>query len=433
MKANVSVSIVMALLSCSVLFGACGGHKEKPALNPSVASRQVFDSVMVLMRKGEITTEEQFTAARNKLSAGIIDKVKADSLQGETLLQYGQLLFWSGRDQKARQAFESLRKGEDRFASGAWKELINMEIEGKSFARAEAMIKEYRTAIPPDTSDLAYLFSQCSDLASRYADANDPEAAMRVRMDELNALPFDAPYQSFSFAVSAAEQMMDAGRVDEGRAILRSYREKWKTALALHLKSASADSGAGGEDAIVEGFNYLIGNLETFEFQCDLIGKKAPGFTFLHVYNADSTFTLEKLKGKVVMLDFWATWCMPCVIGYAEARRMYDDYKDKGFAVVGITSFQGRYRDKDAGISEGTKDEPLSRKREIELTEAYIKKHGMIWPCAFSDRSVFDPSYGIQGIPTFVLLDREGNVRYIRSGIGQEKQKRSIIEKLIGN
>ena len=433
MKANVPVSIIMAVLSCSVLLAACDRHKEKPTLSPSVANRQVFDSVMVLMRKGVITTEEQFTAARNKISAGIIEKVKSDSLQGETLLSYGQLLNWSGREQKARRAFESLRTGKDKYASAAWKELIDMDIEGNKYARAETLIKEYRAAIPPDTSDLEYLFSQCSSLADRYAEANDPEAAMRVRMDELNALPFDAPYQSFSFVEVVARAKLDAKHVDEGRAIIESYRTKWKAALALHQKNAPVGSTAKSEDAIAEGFKALIGNLSSFELQYDLIGKKAPGFTFLHVYNGDSTLALEKLKGKVVMLDFWATWCVPCAIGYKEARHLYDDYKAKGFEVVGITSFQGMYQDEDAGVTEGTKEKPLDRKREIELTEAYIKKHGIIWPCAFSNRSVFDPSYSINAIPTFVLLDREGIVRYINSGIGQEKEKRRIIEKLIGN
>jgi thiol-disulfide isomerase/thioredoxin len=433
MRTNVPVSIIMVLLCCSILLAACGGREKKPTLDPSVANKQVFDSVVALVRKGQITDGDQFIAARNRVSAGIIAKVKADSLQGQPLLDYGQLLYWSGQEQKARQAFETLRNGKDKHAAAAWKELITMEIEAKNYPRAEAMLKEYRAAIPPDTSDTFYLFEQCLSLVSGYDEAGDEEAAMRVRMDELNALPFDVPYQSFSFVTSAVEQMMGAGRVAEGRALLESYRGKWQKALALHLKNVPADSAAKEEDAIAAGFKSLINDLATCELQLGLTGKKAPGFTFLHVYNADATITLEKLKGKVVMLDFWATWCMPCVIGFAEARRLYDDYKDKGFEIVGITSFQGMYQDKDSGVSEGTKEQPLDRAREIELTEAYIKKHGIIWPCAFSDRPVFDPYYGITGIPTFVLLDRDGIVRYISTGIGQEKQKRRVIEKLMAN
>jgi hypothetical protein len=55
----------------------------------------------------------------------------------------------------------------------------------------------------------------------------------------------------------------------------------------------------------------------------------------------------------------------------------------------------------------------------------------VIWPCAISDRSVFDPLYKIDAIPCFVLLDRDGNVRFIQWGLGQEKRNRRIIERLI--
>ena len=97
---------------------------------------------------------------------------------------------------------------------------------------------------------------------------------------------------------------------------------------------------------------------------------------------------------------------MPCVIGYAEAHHLYDDYKAEGFEVVGITSFQGMYRDKDAGVTEGTKEKPLDKKREI-------RAHGdvhqetrdnlavrVLGPLGL--RSI--PRYGINSIPTFVLL-----------------------------
>jgi hypothetical protein len=119
------------------------------------------------------------------------------------------------------------------------------------------------------------------------------------------------------------------------------------------------------------------------------------------------------------------------VIAFSELREIYTDYGDRGLTVVGVTSFQGIYRDLETGKMEGSPTNKLDREREIELTAAFIEKHEMTWPCAFSSRSVFDPEYGIQGIPTFVILDRDGKIRLIQTGIGQEQQKRRMIEKLL--
>jgi thiol-disulfide isomerase/thioredoxin len=252
-----------------------------------------------------------------------------------------------------------------------------------------------------------------------------------VCMDEINSLPLNAPYESFSLVENVARGMMDAGRAAEGRAFLESYRSKLQAALAEHEKAVPAGSTARAGDEIAERFGSLIGNLSSFESQYDLVGKPAPAFTFIHVFNADSTLTLAKLKGKVVMIDFWATWCAPCIISFAEARKLYDEFKDRGFVILGVTSFQGMYRDRAAGISEGTREKPLDPQREIELTSDFLTKHGMVWPVAFSNRSVFDPSYSIRGIPTFVLVDRKGVVRYFQVGIGGDTAKRRIIEDLL--
>jgi len=427
MKTNVLAYFLM--LSCCVLLIACERRAEKPTLKPSDAQSQVFDSTMVLVREGKITTEAQFNAARNQLSASIIGKVTSDSLQGESLFNYAQLLYWSGNGRKARQILEDLRTSRDKQGSAAWKQLISMEIEENKYTQAEAMMKEYRVAFPPDTNDLEYLFDQCTTLADRYNEANKPEAAIRVYMDELKALPSDAPYGSFCLVMGLASVMMEIGRVDECQAFIEKRVNDLQRALVLHPRSGPPDSVQKREDKTAEGLENYIETLTFLSSQLHLIGTKAPGLKFLHVYNADSMLTLERLRGKIVMLDFWTTWCLPCVIGYEEARHIYRDYKDRGLEILGITSLQGTYRDSE--VSEGTKDKPLDKKREINLIESYIKKHRITWPCAVSDRSIFDSPYKIKAVPAFVLLDRTGNIRFIQSGIGQEKQRRRIIEKLL--
>lgn len=420
--------LLAVLLSSFVFLAACEKQKEKPTLNPSAANEQIFDSIMTLVGQGRITTEAQFNAVRNKLSASIIGKVRSDSLQGESLFEYAQLLYWSGDEHKGREILEDLRESKGSEASEAWKQLITMEIEGNRYARAEAMMKEYRAAFPPDTSDLQYLFNESSTLADRYNDANEPEAAIRVYTDELTALLNNGRHGLFCLMSGLASVMMETGRIDDCRAFIEKCSAKMQAELALSQKNPR-DSTAADANEIVTGLRDQIGALTALSSQLGLIGTKAPDFKFLHVYNADSNLTLERMRGRIVMLDFWTTWCVPCAIGYEEARHIYHDYKSKGLEIIGITSLQGTY--KDSEVSEGTKEKPLDKKREIDLIESYVKKHKIVWPCAISDRSIFECAYKIKAVPTFVLLDRNGIIRFIQSGIAQEKQKRRVIDKLI--
>ncbi len=99
---------------------------------------------------------------------------------------------------------------------------------------------------------------------------------------------------------------------------------------------------------------------------------------------------LAKMRGKVVLLDFWATWCGPCIGELPHVLEAYQKFHDKGFEIVGI-SF-----DKDKGA-----------------LERLTKEKGMTWPQYFDGKAWkndFGVKYGIHGIPTMWLIDKEGRV-----------------------
>jgi thiol-disulfide isomerase/thioredoxin len=101
-------------------------------------------------------------------------------------------------------------------------------------------------------------------------------------------------------------------------------------------------------------------------------------------------FDPKSLAGKVVLVDFWATWCGPCVAEIPNVLAQYEKYHDKGFEVIGI-----------------------SLDEEKDKVDAFVAEHKIPWPIIYAGKGWNDPVaqfYGISGIPQLILIGRDGNV-----------------------
>ena len=118
-------------------------------------------------------------------------------------------------------------------------------------------------------------------------------------------------------------------------------------------------------------------------------GKLAPDFSQLK--NDGSSLKLSDLKGKVVLLDFWASWCGPCRRENPAVVALYNKYQKQGFTVMSVS---------------------LDQQREPWL--AAIKNDGLVWPNHVSDLKGWSNSaaqqYKVTGIPFTVLIDKEGKI-----------------------
>jgi peroxiredoxin len=128
-----------------------------------------------------------------------------------------------------------------------------------------------------------------------------------------------------------------------------------------------------------------------------VVGEKFPDFEEKDL--AGKTLSIANYKGKVVLVDFWATWCGPCVAELPHVLKAYEQYHDKGFDVVGI-----------------------SLDRDQEALTSFIKKREMRWPQIFDSKNKLATQYGIESIPTTFLLDGEGKI------IGKNIRGEAVIE-----
>ncbi|MFC5580990.1 TlpA disulfide reductase family protein [Rhodanobacter terrae] len=101
---------------------------------------------------------------------------------------------------------------------------------------------------------------------------------------------------------------------------------------------------------------------------------------------------LTKMRGKVVLIDFWATWCGPCVAELPNVKRVLAAYQDKGFVVVGIA---------------------MDREQDRQKLVNFVKKWHLSWPQYFDGKGLntkFAKQFGIHAIPETFLLDKKGRV-----------------------
>ncbi|QDU40798.1 Thiol-disulfide oxidoreductase ResA [Maioricimonas rarisocia] len=127
--------------------------------------------------------------------------------------------------------------------------------------------------------------------------------------------------------------------------------------------------------------------------------------------------SLAKMRGRVVVLDFWAVWCGPCVASFPRMQRLHEEFAADGLVVVGATEWYG-YRwddtlDKPVQDEEerGEADES-GHSREVNALRRFLAQHDVSYPQIVLSKSVTN-AYGVEYLPTFVVIDRQGVVRQV--------------------
>jgi peroxiredoxin len=139
-----------------------------------------------------------------------------------------------------------------------------------------------------------------------------------------------------------------------------------------------------------------------------VVGQKAPGFSL--PLRSGGQISLDRLRGQVVLLNFWASWCGPCREEFPALDQLYKDTHASGLVLLGI--------DEDA---------------YPEDASVFLKDHAVTFPIVSDRDGAGSSRYGVDGMPSLVLIDRRGVVRWTHQGFKLESvgEVRSQVLKLL--
>jgi peroxiredoxin len=134
----------------------------------------------------------------------------------------------------------------------------------------------------------------------------------------------------------------------------------------------------------------------------------APDFTLKNLQGEN--ISLAEQRGQIIVINFWASWCGPCRKEMPELQQLHDKFKDLGVAVWGVNVEQ-----------------------ENQAGRDFLTGLDLSFPIFFDQTNKISATYQVEAMPTTVIVDRDGKVRYVFRGYktGYEKKYAKALKKLI--
>jgi len=262
----------------------------------------------------------------------------------------------------------------------------------------DGAIKEFRKAAELRKGQCAECFQLIGQIYFQMSKYKDAAAALReaIALKPANeaslnnalgtALYLQGDKKVLEEAVTALQRAIElsGGSVVKayynlGHALIKLGRkEEGVAALKTYLELNPSAENAGEVQAVIA--------------NADLAGERfAPAFSVTST--TGDPLSLEKLRGKIVLLDFWATWCKPCLYEMPHVKKIWEKYGGDNFVIIGV-----------------------SLDSKLNALEEYLKREGITWP-QFYDGGGWNNKvsrlYQVSSIPHTVLIDQDGIIRAV--------------------
>lgn len=166
----------------------------------------------------------------------------------------------------------------------------------------------------------------------------------------------------------------------------------------------------------------------------ELVGKPfAPMAEHIQSWVNGEAMKDDDLKGKVVLLDFWAVWCGPCIATFPHLKEWNEKYSEKGLVIVGLTNYYN-FKWNDDTSKAARSQEKVTPEEEDAMLVKFAEHHSLHHRFAVQKKdSTLSEYYAVSGIPHVVLIDQEGKVRLVKVGSGPANAKAigDMLEKLL--
>jgi thiol-disulfide isomerase/thioredoxin len=391
-----STVFIVAILAISMLaFAQVNSPRE--AYYRFVQAR---DELLKKFPVGEEAGRKAFTEALNPYLAelkGVAEKANLDELREDDLFYCGIIAGFTSLEEKSAESFKLYLK---RFPRGLFVSLASRELL-KRLALMDR-IQEAKELLPRIQADnLEAFYESLSYIAWGYQGKNDLAAALEiyqmilnetVRRSGFEPLP---TYRIARLIPSMAEIMKKMGKEKEAEEIFQSALPKLSGSPEIQKQMAT----------VIQGL--------------EIIGKPAPEWNIDKWVNGDDQ-RLSELRGRVVLIDFWATWCGPCIAAFPYLKELQNKFKNRGLVIVGLTKYYGQYKNM----------RNLGKEEEVKkIEEDFVKEHALTWPLGIAEGDKLFQDYGVTGLPTVFVIDKKGVVRL--KIIGHNEDNKSKLENMI--